>query len=339
MSDLLIGRSPTFLRLKDVLARVAQTDAEVLIAGPTGVGKELFAQFIHERSPRREAAFVAVNCGALPIELFENELFGHVSGAFTGARPHSEGMIGEASGGTLFLDEVDSLPLACQVKMLRFLQDKRYRRLGEARVRQADVRVLSATNTNLRAAVDEGRFREDLFYRLHVVPVEVPRLAERPEDIPLLLEANADRWSHEYRLPRVVFSEAAAARLQGYSWPGNVRELENCVKYLTTLQLLRPVDPHDLPFGEGEPARAPQAGDHTFRAEKSRVVSDFERRYLEAALQRAHGNITRAALASGKPRRVFFELMRKYGLNAAEFVPSADTAAPRSEPARTGSVA
>jgi DNA-binding NtrC family response regulator len=324
----LVSCSPKFLKVKELLARVAQTDAEVLISGPTGVGKEVFAVFIHRNSPRRAAAFVPVNCGALPPELFENELFGHVGGAFTGARPRSEGMIGEANGGTLFLDEVDSMPLACQVKILRFLQDKQYRRLGEARIRQADVRVVAATNTNLRLAVDEKRFREDLFFRLRVVPVEVPRLAERREDIPLLLEEYAQRWSREYRLPRVVFSEEAAVRLREYSWPGNVRELENCVKYLTTLQLTRPVDPYDIPFldlyaSEGPAGAHADLDERTFRAAKSQIVSDFERHYLEAALRRTNGNIARAALASAKPRRVFFELMRKHELQAADYIASA----------------
>jgi transcriptional regulator with PAS, ATPase and Fis domain len=172
-------------------------DAEVLISGPSGVGKELYARYVHERSPRGTAAFVPVNCGALPVDLLENELFGHVKGAFTGARPHSEGVVVMAEGGTLFLDEVDSLALISQVKLLRFLQEKEYRRLGETRIRRANVRIIAATNTDLVDAVRDGRFREDLFFRLQVVPIEVPALRERPSDIPRCSRSTRRLHQHE----------------------------------------------------------------------------------------------------------------------------------------------
>ena len=329
ISGILIGQSTAHRRVLDVIAKIAATDVEILITGETGVGKERYARFVHQCSPRANKKFVAVNCGGMPSELFENELFGHVGGAFTGAREKSEGMVAEAENGTLFIDEVDSLPMPCQVKLLRFVQEKEYRRLGEARLRKADVRFIAATNADLLAAAKGGRFREDLLYRLRVVPVEVPPLRERRDDIPLLLEAFCESYSEAYRLPRPVFSNRAMLRLLAYNWPGNVRELENCVKYLTCVQFTRPVDPYDLPLPHDAKPEAPDAGlirvastDGPFQKLKSQLVCDFECAYLVDALRRSHGNIAHAAAASGKPRRVFFELMRKHGLKACECVGS-----------------
>jgi two-component system, NtrC family, response regulator GlrR len=321
-----IGRSIAHLQLLEKLAKIAPTDVEVLITGPTGVGKELYARFVHSQSARRQGPFVPVNCGALPNELMENELFGHVGGAFTGARSHSEGLVTEAENGTLFLDEIDSLSPSSQVKLLRFLQDKEYRRLGETRVRRSDVRVIAATNENLVTAMAEGKFRDDLFFRLRVIPIQVPPLRERREDIPLLLNGYVAHYAETYRLPEVVFSEAAAHSLEEYPWPGNIRELENYVRYLTCLQLNRPVQPEDLPLLNNEEDSNGEAGqqtltERTFREAKREIVNGFERAYLEDALRQSGGNISRAARASGKPRRVFFELMRKHGVRASDFVP------------------
>lgn len=326
-SNPLIGQSAAHRRLLAVIEKIAATDVEILITGETGVGKERYARHAHDCSPRAGRRFVAINCGGMPAELFENELFGHVGGAFTGARQCNEGLVAEAEGGTLFIDEVDSLPMACQVKLLRFVQEREYRRLGEAKLRRADVRFIAATNADLQAATVEGRFREDLLYRLRVVPVEVPPLRERREDIALLVERFSELYAQTYRLPRLVFSAAALKRMETHGWPGNVRELENCVKYLTCLQLTRPVDPFDLPLpGEAAPCEGEDdedgsggAGrvsiqDGSFLAQKQRVVRDFERAYLLDALRRNDGNIAHAAAASGKPRRVFFELMRKHGV-------------------------
>jgi DNA-binding NtrC family response regulator len=310
------------VQLLQTLDRIAPIDAEVLISGPTGVGKELYASYIHQHSLRAPAPFVAVNCAALPPDLIENELFGHVGGAFTGARPQSAGLVSEAEGGTLFLDEVDSLPIGCQAKLLRFLNEKEYRRLGETRLRHADLRIIAATNTDLVAAVQAKTFRQDFFFRLRVVPVEVPPLAQRREDIPLLPAEFADRYSEAYRLPRVAFGERALGRLMSYQWPGNIRELENCVKYLTCLQLTRPVDPYDLPLLDDEPKPdIPPldvlVGSGPLKQVKRDLVAQFERAYLENALRRSGGNIAAAARASGKPRRVFFELMRKHGVEGS----------------------
>ena len=322
-----IGQSASHRGVLDVISKIAGTDVEILITGETGVGKERYARYAHQCSKRANKQFVTVNCGGLPSELFENELFGHIGGAFTGARQKSEGLVAEAENGTLFLDEIDSLPLPCQVKLLRFVQEKEYRRLGEARLRKADVRFIAATNADLQAATRDGRFREDLLYRLRVVPVEVPPLRERRDDIHLLLETFCDRYSKAYQLPRPVFSERALRHLLAYNWPGNVRELEKCVKYLTCIQLTRPVDRYDLPLPHDTKPDADAAGrggvmatDGPFQKLKNQIVCEFECAYLVSALRRSNGNIAHAAAASGKPRRVFFELMRKHGLKACECV-------------------
>ena len=318
-SSILVGKSATHTELIKKLQKIAPTDAEVLISGATGTGKELYANYIHQHSTRAKRSFVPVNCGGLPVELIENELFGHVGGAFTGARPHSEGLVAAAEGGTLFFDEVNSLPFGGQAKLLRFLQDRDYRRLGETRLRRANVRIIAATNADLVSAVRAKSFREDLFFRLRVVPVEVPLLKERADDIPLLIDTFAERCSEAYKLPRVLIGDRALDRLQCYAWPGNIRELENCVRYLTCLQLDRPVDPSDLPllhFGDTEETLPMDALAESgpLKAMKRELICEFERAYLESALRRSGGNIAAAARASGKPRRAFFELMRKRGV-------------------------
>ncbi|HEV7669568.1 MAG TPA: sigma-54 dependent transcriptional regulator [Thermoanaerobaculia bacterium] len=321
----LVGQSAAHRRLLTQIHQVAPTDAEVLLSGPTGVGKELYARLLHRLSHRAAGAFVPVNCGALPNDLFENELFGHVGGAFTGARPQSEGLVAEADRGTLFLDEVDSLALPGQVKLLRLVQEKEYRRLGESRTRRADIRIVAATNADLLEEVRARRFREDLFFRLRVVPITVPPLRDRRDDIAPILAAHVARYAEVYRLPRISFTTDALARLRAYAWPGNVRELENCVRALTCLQHQRPVEASDLPLlDEGVQETRREEPDLTglpLRAAKRELVNRFERDYLERALRENEGNIARAARQSGKARRAFFELMRKHGVKAAAFGP------------------
>jgi two-component system response regulator GlrR len=327
-----VGRSQSHGRILSELENAASSDVEVLLLGPSGVGKELYARWVHERSVRSARGFVPVNCGALPVALFENELFGHVGGAFTGARPSSEGLVAEAEGGTLFLDEIDTLEPSGQVKLLRFLQQHEYRRLGENRLRKANVRIVSASNADLPRLVREGRFREDLFFRLHVFPVRIPPLRERREDVEPLLREYAARCARRYGTFEVTFAAGAMDRLLAYSWPGNVRELENCVRYLTSLRLERPVEPGDLRLLDELGPDAPRGaapwptdgasgnGDGvSLRDAKRSLVGDFERSYVSEALRASHGNIARAARNSGKPRRAFFELMRKYGLDAGDY--------------------
>jgi DNA-binding NtrC family response regulator len=323
MAVTLIGRSLAHRKLLDKISKIAPTDAEVLISGPSGVGKELYARYIHRCSQRRRAAFVPVNCGALPTDLFENEFFGHVGGAFTGARPQSEGLVAAAEHGTLFLDEIDSLSLPSQVKLLRYLEDGEYRRLGEARIRRSHVRLIAASNADLSAAMREGLFREDLFFRLRVVPIEVPPLRERRDDIPLLMSNYVSRFAQTYGLPKISFSAGAMRVLITYDWPGNIRELKNCIQYLTCLRLEHPVEPNDLPLlddGQEKPAAAVTTfvSSRPLKEAKRELVSRFERQYLEEVLRQSNGNIAQAARASGKPRRAFFELMRKYDIKPAD---------------------
>jgi two-component system response regulator GlrR len=333
----IIGRGEFHCRVLCELGNAAQTDVEVLLLGPSGVGKELYARWIHEHSARAARSFVPVNCGAVPVALFENEIFGHVGGAFTGARPSSDGLVAEADGGTLFLDEIDTLEQSSQVKLLRFLQQHEYRRLGENRLRKANVRIVAASNADLPRLVRDSRFREDLFFRVHVFPVLIPPLRARREDIEPLLAEYVERAAELYGMPPVRFTAEALRRLETYSWPGNVRELENCVRYLTSLRLGRAVETSDLklldelgPPSVGHFARpalssdASPAGDAvSLRDAKRSLVGDFERNYIIDALRASSGNIARAARASGKPRRAFFELMRKYSLRASDYRRSA----------------
>jgi DNA-binding NtrC family response regulator len=299
---------------------VASTDAEVLISGPSGVGKELYARFVHAQSPRRDSQFIPVNCGALNGELLENELFGHIGGAFTGAQPQRLGLVAAAEGGTLFLDEVDALSPVNQVKLLRFIQEKEYRRLGETRIRRANVRFIAASNADLQMAVQAGWFRADLFFRLRVVPIFVPPLRERPEDIEPLIAEYVLRYSSEYGAPPIILNAAARTALINYSWPGNIRELENCVRYLTCLQLSRPVDVSDLPLLSAlDTKHESNASLRAFQHEKRELIDRFEREYLEHALRQSDGNISRAAQSSGKARRAFFELLRKHQIDVARF--------------------
>ena len=316
---MLVGVSAAHRAVLDTLTRVGPTDAEVLVTGPSGVGKELYARFLHQRSGRAAGPFVPLNCGALSNELFENELFGHIGGAFTGARTHHSGLVTAAEGGTLFFDEVDALSPLNQVKLLRFLQEKEYRLLGDSRVRRANVRFIAATNTDLESAVDAGRFRADLFFRLRVVPVAVPPLRERREDIEPLLCEYTEHYAAAYETAPISFSPPARLALQRYDWPGNIRELENCVRYLTCLRLNRPVDVTDLPLLSRPSARPASGGLRVFQQEKRELVDRFEREYLEAALDQNDGNIARAAQSSGKARRAFFELLRKHDIDAARF--------------------
>ncbi len=345
MGQELVFQSSEQRALMEKLDRIAANDAEVMILGPSGVGKELYAEYVHDHSRRSGNPFVAINCANLSIDTLENELFGHAKGAFTGASAATHGIVAAAEGGTLFLDEVDSLSLACQSKLLRFVQQKEYRRLGEVFTRKVGLRLIAACNCDLRRLVAVGRFREDLFFRLHVLPVTISPLKDRPDDVRVLLSYFCKRYAGEYGLPDVVLSDAALAAFERYEWPGNVRELENAVRYLTCLDLGRPAEPADFPF-EVTPAppvrlvlppetaesqttfppldsaatmAAIGVTDLPLREAKSQIVESFERAYVEVALDRNDGNVSRAARDSGKHRRAFFELMRRYGIDPACF--------------------
>jgi two-component system response regulator GlrR len=307
-----VGASPVFLAEVNKIGFAARSEATVLITGETGVGKDLVARGIHYLSRRVGKPFVPVNCGAIPGDLFENELFGHEPGAFTGASTSQTGLIEEADGGSLFLDEVDSLPMTAQVKLLRFLQEKEYRRLGSTKTRRCDVRIITAMNTSPEAAVRSGRLRQDLYYRLNVIVLLLPPLRDRCDDIPQLAQHFLARYCGEMQKMVTGFSEKAMAQLMRYSWPGNVRELEHTIERAVIFARNGCLEPEDLVL----PKLAGTEMQESFRALKARAVAQFERNYITGLLAENHRNISHAARAAQKNRRAFFQLMRKHGIPA-----------------------
>jgi two-component system NtrC family response regulator len=311
----LIGRSSAFLRIFDLIDRVKDLDAPVLILGESGTGKELIARAIHFRGVRGSGPFVAVNGGAIPDHLLESELFGHARGSFTGALRDKPGLIEEAAGGTFFLDEVGDLGLPLQAKLLRVLQDRHIRRVGENRLRPVDVRFVSATHKDLEREIDRGGFREDLYYRLRIVTIEVPPLRDRREDLELLVRHFADRYGTELRRGPFVFSPRALELLYAYAWPGNVRELQNEIQRCLILcgeeRIVRPeqLSPRLLPGREGPPpsATATAAAENFFEAK-----AEFVRRFLHEALHRYNYNKARTAEEIGLSRQALFKLMKKH---------------------------
>ena len=242
----IIGNSPLLNRALEVALRVAPTDLTVLVTGESGVGKEFFPQVIHAHSARKHNKYVAVNCGAIPEGTIDSELFGHEKGAFTGAIEARKGYFEEADGGTIFLDEVGELPLATQVRLLRVLQTGEFMRVGSAKVQKTNVRVVAATNSNLMKAIADGRFREDLYYRLNTVPIIVPALRERPEDIHLLFRRFATDVAVQYKMPAIALNEEARALLENYYWRGNIRQLKNVAEQISAIEETRDITPHIL---------------------------------------------------------------------------------------------
>ena len=242
----IIGNSPLLNRALEVALRVASTDLTVLVTGESGVGKEFFPQVIHAFSARKHAKYVAVNCGAIPEGTIDSELFGHEKGAFTGAIESRKGYFEEADGGTIFLDEVGELPLSTQVRLLRVLQTGEFMRVGSAKVQKTNVRVVAATNSNLMKAIADGRFREDLFYRLNTVPITVPALRERPEDIYLLFRRFAADVATQYKMPAIALNGEARALLENYYWRGNIRQLKNVAEQISAIEETRDITPHIL---------------------------------------------------------------------------------------------
>jgi DNA-binding NtrC family response regulator len=317
----LLGESPKLRAVLDLIDQVARTDATVLITGDTGTGKEVAARLLHGVSARAGSPFVAVNCGAIPDGLIESELFGHARGAFTGATERRTGKFALAEGGTIFLDEIGELPLALQVKLLRVLQDREITPVGDSHAQPIDVRVVAATHRDLDAMVAGGAFREDLYYRLHVVVIEMPRLRDRPEDVPLLaeyfLESAARRQGRALTL-----SPDAMALLQGYFWPGNVRELENLIERLAIVMRGDHVLPEHLPARLRAHAAAAVAGARTQTAGAPAVLGDdginlpgtlakLEERLIDEALRKAGGNKNRAATLLGINRTTLVEKLKR----------------------------
>jgi DNA-binding NtrC family response regulator len=310
--DVLIGESPELVTLKRALPRVAASEASVLISGETGTGKELVARAIHYVSTRVSAPFVAVDCGAIPVPLFENEFFGHRGGAFTDARHPQPGVIAEAEGGTLFLDEIDALPLAAQAKLLRFVQSHSYRPLGGGRPLRANVRVLAATNVDLGQSIAEGSFRRDLYYRLNVIPLHVPPLRERMTDVSALAQHFIEKWALKAEVKEWRFEAAALHALAAYRWPGNVRELENLVRQILAMSPAGPIGLDALPLRPELSKSGLAVGN--FRRAKAEAMAEFERAYARRLLAMYGGNVTQAARAAGQDRRAFGRLVKKHGI-------------------------
>ncbi len=308
----IIGESPAFLDKVQCVPRFARCDATVLISGESGTGKELFARAIHYLSPRADWPFVPVNCGALPENLMESEIFGHKRGAFTGAASDQAGLIRETEGGTLFLDEIDCLTPQAQVKLLRFLQDGEYRSVGSQQILHANIRVVAAANADFNYIVREGKFREDLFYRLSVLTLTVPPLRERPGDILLLTRDFLEKQAAITNTRPKNISLAALNRLLIHPWPGNVRELQNVLMRAIVLSDRCEIELSDLNL----PDNGHAVEDQSFQAMKSRAVRRFEHDFLATLLHAHHGNITRAAVAAKKNRRAFWQLLRKHNLLA-----------------------
>lgn len=307
----IITRSPVMLRLLEQARMVAQSDVSVLINGQSGTGKEIFAQAIHNASPRGKYPFIAINCGALPEQLLESELFGHARGAFTGAVSNREGLFQAAEGGTLFLDEIGDMPSPLQVKLLRVLQERKIRPLGSNRDIDINVRIVSATHRDLPKAMARGEFREDLFYRLNVVSLKIPSLAERTEDIPLLanhlLRQSADRHKPFVR----AFSTDAMKRLMTANWPGNVRQLVNVIEQCVALTS-SPV------IGDALVDQALE-GENTALPTFVEARNQFELNYLRKLLQITKGNVTHAARMAGRNRTEFYKLLSRHELEANDF--------------------
>jgi len=307
----LIGQSPNFEAMLRSAKMVASTDVTVLITGETGTGKEVLASALQSQSPRAGKPFITLNCAALPESLVESELFGHRRGAFTGAVANQTGRLQAADGGTLFMDEVDSLPLPIQAKLLRFLETGEIQPVGDTNSQRVDVRVIAAANSNLEKKIAQGEFRKDLFYRLNVVPLQIPPLRERLGDIQLLLSHFMQHFAIEHKLPTPVVSKSAQARLQDYHWPGNVRELRNVCERLSILLAGRTIEESNLP----REIITPQPQKSSFALPEGGInLEKVELDLIQQALARTNGNRSRSARLLGITRDTLLYRMQKYNL-------------------------
>jgi len=319
--DQVVGASEPLRRVLELVERVADTDSTVLITGESGTGKELVARAIHFNSSRAERMFVTVNCGAIPEELLESELFGHVRGAFTNAVAAREGRFTLAHGGTIFLDEIGDMSPSLQVKLLRVLQDRSFEPVGSSQTQRVDVRVIAATNQNLAVAIRERRFREDLFYRLNVIPIETPPLRSRKDDIPLLVSHFLKKVQEERRVPACSLERDALEQLCAHDWPGNVRELENTIERLVVLKGGGAIDVADLPtpLRETDAAPATAAPRLTSRGlPLAATVHRFEADLIRQALEQTGWNKNQAAKLLAMNRTTLLEKIKKHGLSPEE---------------------
>ncbi len=306
----MVGTCPAMLRVFQLIRKVAATEFPVLVTGPSGTGKEMVAQAIHQRSPRAQGPFAVVNCGAIPRELLESEFFGHERGSFTGAHRTVVGKVELAQGGTLFLDEVGELPLELQVKLLRFLQDYSFERVGGREKRTADVRVISATNCNLKEMIAQNRFREDLFYRLDGINIDLPPLAERGDDILIMANFFLGRYCRDVGKEIKGFSPEALRALKVYSWPGNIRELINRVRRGVVMAEGSLVSPKNLDL-ESQVLK----GDLSAGLGLKEALAQFESRLIVETLDRCQGSVQMAAKALKTSRSVIYHLINKHGLS------------------------
>ncbi len=307
----IVAGSPGMQSVLSLVARIAPTDSTVCIYGESGTGKEIIAKAVHFASPRKDRAFTAINCAAIPETLLESELFGYEKGAFTGAVRNSKGLFAQADGGTLFLDEIGDMPLTLQAKLLRVLQERQFYPLGSEKPLEVDVRLIVATNKDLEAEVRKGSFREDLFYRVHVIPVRIPPLRERREDIIPLAEHFLRKTSEKMKKEVRGLTPMAIQKLMLHDWPGNVRELENAIEYAVVTSRGEVIaDEAILPFRE-----TLSTSPKPFKEAKE----DFEKEYLNWVLQIAEGNVSKAAGMAGKYRADFYSLLKKYDLKPEDF--------------------
>jgi two-component system, NtrC family, response regulator len=312
----IIGVSPPMQHIFEMIRRVSGSDVSVLITGESGTGKELVARAIHQHSSRKAGSFIVINCGAIPENLLESELFGHEKGAFTGAHRQMKGKLEYADGGTLLLDEIGEMPLALQVKLLRFLQDGKLERVGGRELIPVDTRILAATNMNLKEAIERRLFREDLFYRLSVVEIEMPSLQQRGEDVVLLAQAFLLRYREVFNARVTGLSEDARASLRAYSWPGNVRELENRMKRAVLMTKAPVLQPSDLELPSNGTAKSSMT--------LKEATSKLEKELIERALVYQNWNICRAAEDLGISRQTLHESIRKHGLEKPRNAPAQD---------------
>jgi DNA-binding NtrC family response regulator len=312
----IVGESPPMKEVFRLVEKIADTDSTVLITGESGTGKEMIAQAVHCRSRRAGGPFVAVNCAAIPEGLLESELFGHVKGAFTGAVTTRAGKFEQADRGTIFLDEIGDMSPKLQVKVLRALQERVIQPVGSSRNREVDIRVIAATNQNLEEAVAQGRFRQDLFYRLNVIPIHLPALRERRDDLPILVKHFLQKYRQDGRGAATAFSPEAMEKLKVYDWPGNVRELENLVQRLVVLKGGGEIGPRDLPpnLSAGDAAPAPEEASFPEEGVDLRAaVERFEASLIRKALDRSAGNKNRAAQLLRLNRTTLIEKLKKMG--------------------------
>ena len=312
----LVGQDPAFRRAVQQISRFARFDMSVLITGETGTGKELCARAVHHLSNRRRHPFIAVDCGAVPDTLFENELFGHARGAFTDAHRAQKGLVAMADSGTLFLDEIDALSLAAQAKLMRFLQEHTFRPLGSDHYDRADVRVIAATNRDLEACVRNTQLRPDLYFRLNVLRLHLPPLRERPGDIPLLAQSVLKEHSASSPTAPASFSTAALRVLAAHNWPGNVRELSNVVQRAMVACDSNTIEPSHITIGdENAPSQAEPTKVTDFRSARRVALDAFERRYVEDLLRKHRGNVTHAAREAHQDRRAFGRFIKKHQIS------------------------